>query len=270
MIRSHCFWECPFNLVFQYNHLPDKLSAEDRSLPYREWSQKRLTAKGRHQSLTEIRYLYSVKIEGEGVRKKKWLCKDTVLGIRQKFICKDRGGGGPRSYLYTVKIANFCQTLMWSLRDSGRSLPRITRTRLRVNWNSRSPSEFLSQPLSPQVTLPAEVAFNQLRALVALGETQKQCQSTSASATLKMRDVTNSVCSPFLWRPFSVSCFTLYQLFISIILAVSFQWSYLQCWSKVSHISIGFFFHPCTIFKVNLSKDYKEYTSQHGQMDLAH
>ncbi len=65
-----------------------------------------------------------------------------------------------------------------------------------------------------------------------------------------MRDVTNSVCSPFLWRPLSFSCFTLYQLFISIILAVSFQWSYLQCWSKVSHISMGFFFHtvPCSKF----------------------
>ena len=65
--------------------------------------------KGRHKSLTEICYLYSVKIKGEGVRRK-WSCKDTELTLK-----KIEGVGGPRSYLYTVKIANFRQTLMSSL-----------------------------------------------------------------------------------------------------------------------------------------------------------
>ena len=40
--------------------------------------------KGRLQSLTEIRYLYSVKIEGEGVRRI-WLCKDTELTLKKAF-----------------------------------------------------------------------------------------------------------------------------------------------------------------------------------------
>ena len=54
---------------------------------------------------------------GEGP--KKVVCKDTELILKKTYdilsAVKIEGGGGPRSYLYIVKIANFRQTLMLSL-----------------------------------------------------------------------------------------------------------------------------------------------------------
>ncbi len=85
---------------------------------------------GTTHSLTEICYLYSIKIEGEGVFRK-WSCKDSELTLKKAFCSqineilslgsvgnsavKIERGRGARSYLYTVKIANLRQTLMSSL-----------------------------------------------------------------------------------------------------------------------------------------------------------
>ena len=61
-------------------------------------------------------YLYNfVKIDGVG-GSELVVCKVRKIGgVRRKFACKDRRGGGKEVYLYTVKIGNFRQMLMSSL-----------------------------------------------------------------------------------------------------------------------------------------------------------
>ena len=60
--------------------------------------------------MMEILYLYSVKIDGGGVR----YCPVKIVNslqkkIRQKSGCKDRGGGGQQSYLYTAVMEKSIQ-----------------------------------------------------------------------------------------------------------------------------------------------------------------
>ena len=61
--------------------------------------------RGRHQNLTENRYLYSVKIEGEGVRKW-WHCKDSEK-LQKSNLLSNKLLGNTCSGLYTPK------TIFW-------------------------------------------------------------------------------------------------------------------------------------------------------------